>query len=160
MWNKQGLVQREKTDEEERYEQQRMEYELRFMSERERRSTMRQHDKDNDRQYQRRLKFLARKDAEAAEALAAGNPLPEGSATEDANDGSGSGLDEWSTEAQPTDLASQQRVLVTFYKVPLPPPLPSSHRARPLPRAQFIHPPRCHDHARSPPHEGDSAAGG
>jgi hypothetical protein len=121
MWNKQGLVQREKTDEEERYEQQRMEYELRFMSERERRSTMRQHDKDNDRQYQRRLKFLARKDAEAAEALAAGNPLPEGSATEDANDGSGSGLDEWSTEAQPTDLASQQRVLVTFYKVPLPP---------------------------------------
>ena len=44
-----------------RYEQQRMEYELRFMSERERRRTLREQEKANDKRLQRQLKFIARK---------------------------------------------------------------------------------------------------
>lgn len=83
-----------------------MEYELKFMSERERRSTLRQRERENDKRLQRQLKFIARKEAEAA---AAGESLGGRSGDADA--------DEWSGEAQPTDLASQQRVLMTFYQV-------------------------------------------
>lgn len=106
----QGVVQREKTADEERLEQQRMEYELRFMSERERRSTLRQRERENDKRLQRQLKFIARKEAEAAAAAAAGQPL-------DGRGGTVDDEDDWSHEAQPTDLASQQRVLITFYQV-------------------------------------------
>ena len=105
----QGVVQRDQTAEEERYEQQRMEYELRFMSERERRSTLRQQEKENDKRLQRQLKFIARKEAEAAEAA--------GAAGTDGSSGEADDADEWASEAQPTDLASQLRVLVTFYQV-------------------------------------------
>lgn len=85
-----------------------MEYELRFMSERERRRTLRQQEKENDRRLQRQLKFIARKEAEAAAAAAEGRPIREIKETDE---------DDWSSEAQPTDLASQQRVLITFYGV-------------------------------------------
>ena len=102
----QGVVQRDQTAEEERYEQQRMEYELRFMSERERRSTLRQQEKENDKRLQRQLKFIARKEAEAA-----------GAAGTDGSSGEADDAEEWAGEAQPTDLASQLRVLVTFYQV-------------------------------------------
>ena len=105
----QGVVQRDKTADEERYEQQRMEYELRFMSERERRSTLRKQERENDKKLQRQLKFIARKEAEAAEAAAA--------AGTDGCSGAADDADEWAGEAQPTDLASQLRVLTTFYQV-------------------------------------------
>ena len=105
----QGVVQRDQTAEEERYAQQRMEYELRFMSERERRSTLRQQEKENDKRLQRQLKFIARKEAEEAEAAAAGGS--------DSRSGEADEADEWASEAQPTDLASQLRVLMTFYQV-------------------------------------------
>ena len=112
-----------------------MEYELRFMSERERRSALRQQERENDKRLQRRLKFIARKEAEAAEAAAAGQPL-DGQAASEFDD-----ADDWSSEAQPTDLSSQQRVLMAFYQVRINPaaaplqqqppdsPLPSSQRA-------------------------------
>ena len=107
-----GRVEREKTFEEEQTEQQELEYQLRFMKERERRKLKRRMALEDDKRAMRQLAFVARKEAEAAEALAAGLAAPGGRTFEEEE----ADLDDWAQSAQPTDLASQQRVLVTFYK--------------------------------------------
>ena len=99
---KEGKVQAPQSKEEQLAEEQRMQYELKFMSERQRRSALRKMEQEGDRQYQRRLAFLERKKAEAAEAGEEAEAWDEHE-------------DEWASATQPTDLQSQQRVLVAFY---------------------------------------------
>ena len=99
---KEGKVQAPQSKEEQLAEEQRLQYELKFMSERQRRSALRKMEQEGDRQYQRRLAFLERKKAEAAEAGEEAEAWDEHE-------------DEWASATQPTDLQSQQRVLVAFY---------------------------------------------